>query len=95
MQLACEYLQTLWPKSGMEVETEFRIVRYQPLPGEEYSYEFTAKGEGLPESNYFEIVLEGDMVSDAQYGDTFLVRSFQTRVKRTKENVLGLSLIHI
>ncbi|MCI8756807.1 MAG: AAA family ATPase [Oscillospiraceae bacterium] len=89
MQLACEYLQTLWPKSGMEVETEFRIVRYQPLPGEEYSYEFTAKGEGLPESNYFEIVLEGDMVSDAQYGDTFLVRSFQTRVKRTKENVLG------
>lgn len=89
MQLACEYLQTLWPKSGMEVETEFRIVRYQPLPGGEYSYEFTAKGEGLPESNYFEIVLDGDMVSDAQYGDTFLVRSFQTRVKRTKENVLG------
>lgn len=89
MQLACEYLQTLWPKSGMEVETEFRIVRYQPLPGGEYSYEFTAKGEGLLESNYFEIVLDGDMVSDAQYGDTFLVRSFQTRVKRTKENVLG------
>ncbi len=89
MQLACEYLQTLWPKSGMEVETKFRIVRYQPLPGGEYSYEFTAKGEGLPESNYFEIVLDGDMVSDAQYGDTFLVRSFQTRVKRTKENVLG------
>ena len=89
MQLACEYLHTLWPKSGMEVETEFRIVRYQPLPGGEYSYEFTAKGEGLLESNYFEIVLDGDMVSDAQYGDTFLVRSFQTRVKRTKENVLG------
>ena len=39
MRLACEYLQTLWPKAGMEVETEFRIVRYQPLPGEEYSYE--------------------------------------------------------
>ncbi len=89
MRLACEYLQTLWPKAGMEVETEFRIVRYQPLSGEKYSCEVTAKGEGLPESNYFEIVLDGDMVSDAQYGDTFLVRSFQTRVKRTKENVLG------
>lgn len=89
MRLACEYLQTLWPKAGMEVETEFRIVRYQPLSGEKCSCEVTAKGEGLPESNYFEIVLDGDMVSDAQYGDTFLVRSFQTRVKRTKENVLG------
>lgn len=89
MRLVCEHLQTLWPKAGQEVETETRIVRYRPLPGGEYPYEFTAKGEGLPESSRFEILLDGRMVSDPQYGDTFLVRSFETKVKRTKENVLG------
>ena len=89
MQLACEYVETLWPKSGMEVETEFRIVRYKPLSGEAVFHEFVAKGDGLPESNFFEIVLDGKMVSDAQYGDTFVVRSFQTKVKRTQANILG------
>ena len=89
MQLTCEYVQTLWPKAGMEVETEFRLVRYRPVPGSAYSQEFTAKGMGLPESNYFEIVLEGKMEKDPQYGDTFVVHAFRTNVKRTKENVLG------
>lgn len=89
MQLACEYVQTLWPKPGQEVESEFRIVRYQPLPGGEITHEFTAKGEGIPESNYFEITLDGRLISDAQYGNTFVVQSFQTKVKRTRENILG------
>ena len=84
MQLACEYVQTLWPKPGQEVESEFRIVRYQPLPGGEITHEFTAKGEGIPESNYFEITLDGRLISDAQYGNTFVVQSFQTKVKRTR-----------
>lgn len=89
MRLACEYVGTLWPKAGMEVETDFRIVRYRPLPGEEYTAEIVAKGEGLPEHNFFEIALEGKMVSDPQYGDTFLVNSFETKVKRTRANILG------
>lgn len=89
MRLACEYVGTLWPKAGMEVETDFRIVRYRPLPGEEYTAEIVAKGEGLPEHNFFEIALEGKMVSDTQYGDTFLVSSFETKVKRTRANILG------
>ena len=89
MRLACEYVGTLWPKPGMEVETDFRIVRYRPLSGEEYTGEIIAKGEGLPEHNFFEIALEGKMVSDPQYGDTFLVSSFETKVKRTRANILG------
>ena len=89
MRLACEYVGTLRPKAGMEVETDFRIVRYRPLPGEKYTAEIVAKGEGLPEHNFFEIVLEGKMVSDPQYGDTFLVSSFETKVKRTRANILG------
>lgn len=89
MRLACEYVGTLWPKPGMEVETDFRIIRYRPLPGEEYTAEIIAKGEGLPEHNFFEIALEGKMVSDPQYGDTFLVSSFETAVKKTKANILG------
>ena len=89
MRLACEYVGTLWPKAGMEVETDFRIVRYRPLPGEEYTAEIVAKGEGLPEHNFFEIALEGKMVSDPQYGDTFLVSSFETAVKKTRANILG------
>lgn len=89
MQLACEYVSTLWPKAGMEVETDFRIVRYRALPGGEYTGEITAKGEGLPEHNFFEVTLDGRMVSDPQYGDTFLVRSIETKVKRTRANVLG------
>ena len=89
MRLVCEYLQTLWPKAGMEVETDFRIVRYRPVAGSEYPDEFTAKGEGLPESNYFEIVLNGTMTSDPQYGDTFVVQSFGTKVKQTRANLLG------
>ncbi len=89
MQLACEYVETLWPKSGMEVETDFRIIRYKPLPGGAVSHAFVAKGDGLPENNFFEIVLDGKMVSDTQYGDTFIVQSFQTKVKRTRANILG------
>ena len=89
MRLACEYVGTLWPKPGMEVETDFRIARYRPLPGEEYTAEVVAKGDGLPEHNFFEIALEGKMVSDPQYGDTFLVSSFETEVKRTRANILG------
>lgn len=89
MRLACEYVGTLWPKPGMEVETDFRIVRYRPLPGEKYTAEIVAKGEGLPEHNFFEIALEGKMVSDPQYGDTFLVSSFETAVKKTRANILG------
>ena len=89
MRLACEYVGTLWPKPGMEVETDFRIVRYRPLPGEEYTSEIVAKGEGLLEHNFFEIALEGKMISDPQYGDTFLVSSFETKVKRTRANILG------
>lgn len=89
MRLACEYVSTLWPKPGMEVETDFRIARYRPLPGEKYTAEFIAKGEGLPEHNFFEIALEGKMVSDPQYGDTFLVNSFETTVKKTRANILG------
>ena len=89
MRLACEYVGTLWPKPGVEVETDFRIVRYRPLPGEEYTSEIVAKGEGLLEHNFFEIALEGKMISDPQYGDTFLVSSFETKVKRTRANILG------
>ncbi len=89
MRLACEYVSTLWPKPGMEVETDFRIARYRPLPGEKYTAEFIAKGEGLPEHNFFEIALEGKMVSDPQYGDTFVVSSFETTVKKTRANILG------
>ena len=89
MRLACEYVGTLWPKPGMEVETDFRIVRYRPLSGEEYTGEIIAKGEGLPEHNFFEIALEGKMVSDPQYGDTFIVSSFETKVKQTRANILG------
>lgn len=89
MRLACEYVGTLWPKPGMEVETDFRIVRYRPLPGEEYTGEIIAKGEGLPEHNFFEIALEGKIISDPQYGDTFIVSSFETKVKQTRANILG------
>lgn len=89
MRLACEYVSTLWPKPGMEVETDFRIARYRPLPGEKYTAEIIAKGEGLPEYNFFEITLEGKMVSDPQYGDTFVVSSFETTVKKTRANILG------
>lgn len=89
MLLACEYVQTLWPKPGMEVETDFRIVRYKPLPGGEYANEFTAKGSGLPEHNFFEITLEGRFVGDDRYGDTFVVKRFTTEVKRTRANVMG------
>lgn len=89
MQLACEYLKTLWPKPGQEVETDYRIVRYRPLAGQEYGRELVAKGEGLPTSSYFDITLTGEMVLDPQYGDTFLVQSFTTAVKKTRGNVLG------
>ena len=89
MQLACEYLKTLWPKPGQEVETDYRIVRYRPLAGQGYSRELVAKGEGLPTSNFFDIILTGEMVLDPQYGDTFLVQSFTASVKKTRGNVLG------
>ena len=89
MQLACEYVETKWPRPGMEVETDFRIVRYRPLPGCEYQHEFTAKGNGLPEHNCFEIMLEGKFVEDERYGNTFVTKSFTTSVKRTRANVLG------
>lgn len=89
MRLACEYVETLWPKPGMEVETDFRIVRYRALPGSERSGEFTAKGSGLPEHNFFEIVLDGRFVNDDRYGDTFVAKGFTTTVKRTRANVMG------
>lgn len=89
MQLACEYLETVWPKPNMEVETDFRIVRYKPLPGGEQESVFSAKGSGLPEHNFFDVTLEGRFVKDDRYGDTFVVKSFHTAVKRTRANVLG------
>ena len=89
MQLVCKYLKTLWPKPGMEVETDFRIVQYRPVAGQEYCREIVAKGEGLPVGNFFDIILTGEMVLDPQYGDTFVVQSFTTEVKKTRANVLG------
>lgn len=89
MRLVCKYEKTLWPKPEDAVETDLRIVLYRPVDGQEYGREFVAKGEGLPESNYFEITLVGEMLSDPQYGDTFLVRSFITAIRKTRENVLG------
>jgi len=89
MRLACEYVQTLWPKPGTGVDSDFRIVRYRPLPGGKITNEFTAKGEGLPESNFFEISLDGELRTSDQYGKTFVVKSFSTKVKQTRANVLG------
>lgn len=89
MRLACEYVETIWPKPGVEVDTDFRIVRYKPLPGGENTAVFTAKGNGLPEHNFFDVTLEGSFVKDDRYGNTFLVKSFHTAVKRTRANVLG------
>ena len=39
--------------------------------------------------NFFDIILTGEMVLDPQYGDTFVVQSFTTEVKKTRANVLG------
>lgn len=89
MRLACEYVETLWPRPGMEVETDFRIVRYRALPDGERTGEFTAKGSGLPEHNFFTIALDGRFVNDDRYGDTFVVKGFTTEVKRTRANVMG------
>lgn len=89
MQLVCKYLKTLWPKPGMEVETDYRIVQYRPVAGQEYCREIVAKGEGLPVGSFFDITLTGEMVLDPQYGDTFVVQSFTTAVKKTRANVLG------
>jgi exodeoxyribonuclease V alpha subunit len=89
MRLACEYVKTLWPKPDMEVETDFTIVKYRPLPGGEVKEEFVAKGSALPVDSFFDITLEGNFVTDEAYGPAFVVSSFSTAVRKTTGNVLG------
>ena len=89
MQLVCEYLETKWPRPDMETDSDYRIVNYKPIEGSEHTQIFTAKGNGLPEHNCFEITLSGSFVSDKKYGDTFVVKNFTTKVKHTRANVLG------
>lgn len=89
MRLVCEYLETKWPRPDMETDSDFRIVKYKPVPGSDYTQVFTAKGNSLPEHNCFEIALDGHFVTDKKYGDTFIVKSFTTTVKHTKANIMG------
>lgn len=89
MQLECEYVKTLWPKPDMEVETDFVIAKYRPVPDSEYKDEFVAKGNSLPVDSFFDITLEGSFNDDDKYGLNFIVKSFTTSVRKTRANVLG------
>lgn len=89
MQLVCEYLETIWPRDGQETDTDFRVVKYKPVPGSEVTEVFTAKGNGLPEHNCFEITLVGRFVQYKRPNDTFLVKNFTTKVKQTEANIMG------
>jgi len=89
MPLVCEHVKTLWPKPGMEVETDFIIAVYRPLPGSGHKDDFVAKGGSLPVDSFFDITLEGSFVEDKTHGPAFVVSSFSTSVRKTKGNVLG------
>ena len=89
MRLECEYLMTLWPKPGMEVETDYIIAKYRPKPGSEVKDDFVAKGNALPVDSFFDITLEGGFTDDGTHGPAFVVTAFTTTVRKTTGNVLG------
>jgi exodeoxyribonuclease V alpha subunit len=86
MQIECSHIRTLFKKP----DVDFVIAVYRPLDFQELEQDFVAKGNALPTDFSLDITLEGTYTEDDKgRGPAFLVKSYTTRVKKTRGNILG------
>ena len=88
MQVKCNHVRTLWPKTGAD-EADYIIAVYRPEPFSEIEDEFVAKGTSLPIDPCLDITFHGKFVQDEKRGPAFVVKSYTTAVKKTRASVLG------
>ena len=86
MQIECCHVRTLFKKP----DVDFVIAVYRPYDFQELEQDFVAKGNALPTDPSLDITFEGRYVEDDKgRGPSFLVKSYTTKVRKTRGNVLG------
>lgn len=82
--VSCSYQRAIY-----QSENGFSVVKYTLENDAGTPIQITARGKYLPTDSFFDILLIGNWIDDPTYGDTFEVDSFETTVRKTRENVIG------